>query len=854
MAELPTGTVTLLFTDIEGSTRLLEDLGRERYAEALARHREILRHAFAERGGYEVDYEGDAFFVSFPSATAAVGAAVAAQRALASEDWPDGGAVRVRVGLHTGEPLPVPPKYVGLDVHRAARIMAAGHGGQVLLSERTASLVEDELAQDLGLLDLGEHRLKDLSAPQRFYQLVITGLDADFPRLRTLHQTNLPVPATVFIGRERELGEVTELLSRDDVRLVTLTGPGGSGKTRLALQAAGGVADHFLDGIWWVPLAPLRDPALVLSSLAQALGIREQPGLPLDTQLRGKLFGKQLLLVLDNAEHLLPDIVSDISALRDIGGPFVIVTSRERLRLQGEHTYPVQALEQPDAAELFIARARQADPAFEPTETVDALCERLDRLPLALELAAARTVVFSPEQLLERLGQRLDLLRADRDVDQRQQTLRATIEWSHDLLSQPERELLRRLSVFIAGATYEAAERVAEADADTLQSLLDKSLLRRRDTDLGPRYWMLETIREFAAEKLEEAGETEDMRRRAAECILDFALEAEPGWRTGDMGSAKQFAHELDNVRAAIRFSLEDDPERALAIVAYLGWVWQVSGLLPEWLQWLETTRAKAKAPDPRLDGYAMLAHGLALIETGAAGPAEELIRASLPLLEEGGDPYIYVYGLNLIHEKFASDDPAEVNRLFDELDERTRELDNPVVRAMALNALSDRARDAGDRTAARALLEEACALNAHQPGHAVISLLALIALEIGDGDLEQARKVLARAAALAEADGFDRERAFLFIESAYIELLAGDAEAAAPHIAAAREIAERTEGWGLYGHLHYAEAAAYAAAGNDTAAAASWARAVELDPNPSESARLVETRLLEPLRARFDR
>ena len=839
MTEQPSGTVTLVFTDIAGSTKLLSDLGEERYLEELSEHRRLVREAFGRRSGYEVDYEGDAFFYAFPDAASAVGAVREVQTALAR------GPMRLRVGIHTGEPGLDPPKYVGMDVHRAARIAAAGHGGQVLLSQTTRDLV------DADVTDLGEHRLKDLTAPQRLYQLVMPGLETDFPRLRTLYQTNLPVPATAFIGRERELDEVTELLSRDNVRLVTLTGPGGSGKTRLALQAAGAVAERYLDGIWWVPLAQLRDPALVLPSLAQAVGVRDEPGVPLDEQLRQELSGKQVLLVLDNAEHLLPDIASEVAALLGIGGLRLIVTSRERLRLQGEHTYPVPVLDEPDAAELFVTRARQAEPAFEPTANVDALCDRLDRLPLALELAAARTVVFSPEQLLERLGQRLDLFRGDRDADPRQQTLRATIEWSHDLLAEPERTLFRRLSVFLGGGIYEAVERVAGADPDTLQSLLDKSLVRRRDTELGPRYWMLETIREFAAERLNAAGETEEARRRAAEAVLDFALEAEPGWRTGYTVAAKRFVYEVDNVRAAIRFSLDEDPERALAIVAYLGWVWQVSGLLREWLDWIETTRAKAKTPDPRLDGYARMAHGVVLGEMGAAGPAEELMRASLPLLEKGGDRYAYAFALNWLLDVVA---PDEAERLVDELDERTQEVGDPVLRALALSALAHRARDAGDRTTARALLEEACSLNVHHPSHNVVELLALVTLLVGDDDLDGAREVLARAALVAEAGGFDRDKAFLFIESAYVELLSGDPEAAAPHIAAARAIAEKSEGWGLYGHLHYAEAAAHAAAGNDAEAAASWARAVELDPNPSESARLVQARLLEPLRARLAR
>jgi predicted ATPase/class 3 adenylate cyclase len=838
VVEQPSGTVTFVFTDIAGSTRLLSELGQERYLEVLREHRRVVREAFGERAGYEVDSEGDAFFYAFADAGSAVSAVRAVQETLVS------GPIRLRVGVHTGEPGLDPPKYVGLDVHRAARIAAAGSGGQVLLSQTTRDLVDAEVTE------LGEHRLKDLSAPQRLYQLVIPALDQEFPPLRTLYQTNLPVPATPFIGRERELAELAELLSQTNAGLLTLTGPGGSGKTRLALQAAASVADRYVDGVWWVPLAPLRDPALLFSSVAQAVGLREKADERLESQLRGELDGKRLLLLLDNAEHLLPEIASDIAMLRDIAGPGLVVTSRERLRLQGEQAYPVPALEQPDASELFIARARQVSPGFERTEAVEALCDRLDRLPLALELAAARTAVFTPDQLLQRLGQRLDLLRGDRDADPRQQTLRATIEWSHDLLSPHERELFRRLSVFAGGCTYETAEQVAAADPDTLQSLLDKSLVRRRDTQPGPRYWMLETIREYAAEQLEAAGEAHDMHVRAAESVLRLALEAEPGWRTGDIASARRFLDELANVRAAIQFSLEDDPERALAIVAYFGWVWQAANLQREWLEWIEAARAKADPRDPRLDGYARLTHGMALGESGAAAQAEELIRTSLHLLAEN-DASTHIYALNWIRNSVRASDPAEADRLLGELDERTQRLNEPVLRAIALGAMSKRARDAGDRATARALLGEAAVLNAHNANHHVSTLCELADLSVGEGDLGQARHVLEQAREIAETRSVARDVALVSIDLACVELLCGNPEAAAPHIAAAREIAEESEGWGVYGQLYFAEAAAHAVAGNDAQAAASWTRARELVPNPSETARLLETRLLEPLRLR---
>jgi predicted ATPase len=489
--ELPRGTVTFLFTDIEGSTRLLHELGAAEYAEALAEHRRVLREAFERHDGVEVDTQGDAFFVAFPTAPGALEAAREAQAAL---DLP------VRMGLHTGTPLLTEEGYVGADVHRAARIAAAGHGGQVLVSTAAAALVgADELR------DLGEHRLKDLSAPERIFQLG----DEDFPPLKTLYRTNLPIPATPFLGREHELADVQELLARDDARLLTLTGAGGSGKTRLALHAAGEAAEAYPDGVWWVPLAPLADPADVGPAAARALGG--------GGSLPEIVDGRRLLLLLDNFEHVVDAAPEVAAVLSECPHADLLVTSRERLRVQGEQVYPVPVLERPEACRLFVARARAAQPDFEPDELLDELCARLDDLPLAIELAAARTSLLSTAQLLDRLGSRLDLLRGGRDAETRQRTLRATIEWSYELLEPEERKLLAALSVFRGGWTLEAAEQVADADLELLQSLVDKSLVRRWEAD---RFGMLETIREFAAEPLDPEERATLLRR-----LLGFLLE-----------------------------------------------------------------------------------------------------------------------------------------------------------------------------------------------------------------------------------------------------------------------------------------------------------------------------------------
>lgn len=484
----PAGTVSLVFTDIEGSTRLLEELGAEAYRAALAEHRRVVREACARFGGYEVDYEGDAFFFAFASAADAVSAIGEFMVGLQA------GPIRVRVGVHAGEPVLDPPKYVGLDVHRAARIMASAHGGQVVLSAETVALLPDAFE----LKHLGQHRLKDLSSPIPLYQLLVGGLPRAFPRLRTLYHSTLPVPATPFLGREAELAEVTRRLLDPAARLLTLTGPGGTGKTRLALQAAAEVSDEFPDGVWWVPLAPLRDPELVLGMIAAVVELDAPPGDSLVTTLAGALLGKRALVLIDNAEHLLPQVAGDLAALAGACPTLrLLVTSRERLQLAVESTWPVPALDPPDAERLFLARARAVRPDLGDDPAIAAICERLDYLPLAIELAAARTRALSLSALASRLEEGLGLLASRApDVDERHRTLAATIEWSYGLLDPDEQRAYRALSVFAGGATLDAAEQVAGADLELVESLLDKSLIRHRVDAAGcDRYWMLETIR-----------------------------------------------------------------------------------------------------------------------------------------------------------------------------------------------------------------------------------------------------------------------------------------------------------------------------------------------------------------------
>jgi len=557
----PIGSVTLVFTDIEGSTKLLDELGANAYKDALAEHRRIVREAFGRYRGYEVDYEGDAFFYAFASAADAVDAVCEAMRGLAE------GPMSIRVGIHTGEPEPDPPKYVGMDVHTAARIMSTGHGGQVVVSPTTASLI------DVPLTDLGEHRLKDIEQPIALYQLG----EGSFPPLKTISNTNLPRPASSFLGREIELAEVLGRIEAG-ARLVTLTGPGGTGKTRLALEAASTLVPAYKAGVFWVGLASLRDAALVTESISQTLGTKNS--------LAAHIGERELLLLLDNLEHVIecaPELSELLEACPNLA---LIVTSRELLRVRGEVEYAVPPLAEPEAVSLFCERS-----GLEPSQEIAELCARLDSLPLAVELAAARTKALTVSQIAERLSGRLDLLKGGRDADPRQHTLRATIEWSYDLLSPEERQLFVRLSVFAGGCTLEAAEEVCEADLDTLQALVEKSLLRFTDS----RYWMLETIREYAGEWLEESSEAAELGRRHAHSFRRLATEQDAVLRAGEPeeGPVSVLGSEIGNLRAAVALGLRTgDAGLVREITAALPMYWIVRGGYAEGRAWIERALA----------------------------------------------------------------------------------------------------------------------------------------------------------------------------------------------------------------------------------------------------------------------
>jgi predicted ATPase len=580
--ELPTGTVTFLFTDVEGSTKLLEEIGDDAYDAALAEHRRIIREACAEQAGVEVDTQGDAFFFAFPTAPGALAAASAMTHALAP------GPIQVRIGLHTGRPRVTDEGYVGKEVHFAARVAATGHGGQIVLSKATADLVEADLTE------LGEQRLKDVPDAVPVYQLG----SGSFPPLKTISNTNLPRPASSFVGRESELAHVLARIEQG-ARLLTLTGPGGSGKTRLALEAASTLVPEYKAGVFWVGLASLRDPALVTETIAQTLGAKDG--------LAEHIGEREMLLLLDNLEQVVeaaPELASLVEACPNLA---LLVTSRELLTVRGEVEYPVPPLASPEAVALFCERS-----ALELSEEIAELCARLDNLPLAVELAAARTRALTVAQILERLSQRLDLLKGGRDADPRQQTLRATIEWSYELLSPEEQALFARLSVFAGGCALEAAEEIAEADLDTLQSLIEKSLVRFTASEAGSRYWMLETIREYAAGQLAAQGDAAVFEQRHRQYFLTVGEQSEEGLWAGQHEASERLESDSENLRAALGSAREDgDVETMLRLAVSIYRFWEVRSRYSEARVWLSQALA-LDGGDPVLRAKALMGVGRA--------------------------------------------------------------------------------------------------------------------------------------------------------------------------------------------------------------------------------------------------
>ena len=741
----PAGTVTFLFSDIEGSTRLLQELG-DQYADVLMEERRLLRSAIEERGGREIDTAGDGFFAAFDRARDAVAAAVAAQRSFAQHPWPNGEAVRVRMGLHTGEPTFTGGSYTGLDVHRAARICAAGHGGQILLSQATYELVQHSLPEDTSLRDLGRHQLKDLRQPEHLFQVISPGLQVQFPSLVTWTgtPTNLPAQPDELIGREVELAAVRQLLLGETVRTVTLTGSGGTGKTRLALQIAMSLKDSFPEGVYFVALAPLTDSNLLASSIAMTLGIRENPTRQVLESLKDALQLKQMLLVLDNFEQIVaaaPVVADLLAACPELKA---LVTSRVVLHLSGEHEYPVAPLKLPEASRpltpeelerypaiaLFLRRSRAVKPTFGLTSgnaaAVAQICAHLDGLPLAIELAAARIKILTPQAILDRLGSRFDFLRGGaRDVPARHQTLRHAIGWSYDLLADDEKAFFRRIAVFTGGCSLEGVEHIygvvggsgSGADAlDAVSALVDKSLLRQEEVPVPePRFVMLETIREYGLECLKTASEWESVRRAHLLYFLGVAEQAEAEL-TGSRQSLwlDRLESEHDNLRAALSATEEfGETKIALRLGAALWRFWLVRNHMREGRERLEHLLALPGA-GARTSARAKALHGLGtiILEISDFTQARPFIEESLSIWRELGDKKGTAAALNNLGWLGSQEGDFVMARSFsEEALWRNRELGEKRGIAVALNNLGAVALHQSDFGAAILLYEESLAL-----------------------------------------------------------------------------------------------------------------------------------------------
>jgi predicted ATPase/class 3 adenylate cyclase len=668
MTSLVTGTVCFLMTDIEGSTRLVAALGEE-FPRLLDEHFSVLDEAVTVNGGTVVSSEGDSLFAVFPAARQAMAAAIDGQRAIAGHDWPNAAALKVRMGIHAGEAIIGGRDYTGLDVHRTARIAAAAWGDEIIVSDVAHALAGEALPEGASFRDLGVHGLRDLPAPERLFQLCASGLVMDFPPPRTLTiaaATNLPSLMTRFIGRARELMAVQALLEHE--RLVTLTGPGGTGKTRLAIEAARSQLDRYPDGVWFVALDTVTDPSLLIPTIAHTLRVPEKPGQPVAVTLADSLATKHTLLVLDNLEQIVagaPAIAELLAATTAVG---VLGSSREPLAISGEHVYQVPPLGVPaepgrpkaadlvgsESVDLFIERARSARADFslddENAPAVAAICRRLDGLPLAIELAAARINILDANQILSRLDHRLTVLASTRrDLPERQRTLRGAIDWSHDLLSEPERDFFRRFSVFAGGAGVDALSAVIDPDGtlgadalDLASGLVDRSLLRSTRGANESRLEMLETIREYAAERLAESMDGPEARARHAAYYRTLAEPMEALMMDPRRDELFELLErELPNIRAAIAWSLEAaDYTTGLTIMTALSDYWHMRDHVGEARRALDDL-LDASEPDgaTSLRSKAIQVAAVLASLSGDYARGLELSERAVTLAEAAGDP-----------------------------------------------------------------------------------------------------------------------------------------------------------------------------------------------------------------------
>jgi predicted ATPase/class 3 adenylate cyclase len=791
MSERPTGTVTFLFTDIEGSTTRWEH-HPEAMRAALARHDALLRSIITASNGFVFKMVGDAVYAAFADAADAIAAAVAGQRAVAAEAWGEVSPLRVRMALHTGAAQNRDDDYFGPTLNRVARVLSTGYGDQILLSVATVELIRDALPAGASLKDLGEHALKDLLRPEHIFQLTIPEVPSDFPALKSLtHQPhNLLVQPTPFLGREQEVASVCQMLSRPEARLLTLTGPGGIGKTRLGLHAAAELADQFTDGVWFVALAPLSDAELVVPTIMQTLSIKEVGGQPLLTQLKAALKDRLMLLVLDNFEQVVDAAVQVAELLSACPKLKLIVTSRVVLHVQAEHEFAVPPLSLPDpkrlpdlvtlsqyeAVALFIQQAQAVKADFAVTNAnapaVAAICARLDGLPLAIELAAARSKLLSPQALLARLSQRLVVLTSGaRDVPVRHQTLRNTIAWSYDLLEEDEKTLFRRLSVFVGGCTLEATEAICNANRDleedvldAVARLVDKSLLRQvAEIDSEPRLLMLETIREYGLERLEASGEAEAMRRQHATFFLQQALESFPKMHSAEQSTwFKRLEADHDNLRAALRWMLERrEVQMGLLLAGVLSTnFWLGCNHEREGRSWCERVLAQPGA-QARTVARAKALRGLGLLAwaQGDFPEAELLLEESVSIGRElGAAGKLDLAGALhwLAQVTLEQGNPGDTRELAAESLRLFQELGVAWGVALALWCLGKATGELGDPGAARPLLEESAKLFRVAGDRHLLALpvdaLGLVALR--QGDYASARAHFEEALSVARETG----------------------------------------------------------------------------------------------------
>lgn len=805
MVEPPTGTITFLFTDIEGSTKLWEQYPQQMRS-ALARHDAILRNAIETNSGYVFKTIGDAFCAAFYTASKGLAAAVAAQRILQVILWGDTGPLRVRMALHTGVAESRDSDYFGPPLNRVARLLSTGYGGQVLLSQLTSELVRDSLKGNMSLRDLGQHHLKDLIEPERIFQLVVPDLPANFASLKTLdtHPNNLPVQPTTFIGREREVEAIQQRLMRPDVRLLTLSGPGGVGKTRMALQVAAEVLEEFADGVFFIRLSVISDPNLIAYAIAHELGIREVVGSPLTESLRDYVRNKNMLLILDNFEHVLQaaHVVTELMSEPNLK---IIVTSRAVLGVYGEHNFNVPPLELPDAGSLppveqlaqceairlFIERAQAIRTDFALTaqnaNAVAEICRRLDGLPLAIELAAARIRLLPPQAMLVRLENRLGLLVGGaRDMPTRQQTLRRTLDWSYDLLDTDEQKLFAQLSVFVGGWRLEAAEVICGVGGvgagqqgtavnvsdnvqpliplpidllDGVASLVDKSLLRQQENiENEAHFEMLQTIREYALEKLEMSGEGETLRRHHAKYYRALAEDAEAQLRgPKQLAWLQRLEAKHDDLRAALTWLLEQDQgdvEQGLRLAGTLWRFWWARGYLGEGRRWLEAALAKSNTQPTPARAKALYGAGVLAQDQGDYAQAGAFYENSLEMAQDLGDKRGIASALNGIG--FLGIHQGDYMRASESLEkslELFRECNDKSGVASALHNLGWAASCQGECAQASVLYKESLTLRQELRDKRGISftLKGLAGLAAYQGDYETARLLYKESLALAQ-------------------------------------------------------------------------------------------------------